>query len=180
MVDTISDLFKLKDQGKTAPQKAGPAPQDIHAMTAAMDKTWGANDLGSLFSGRIQKAAGRKITAAPEHKQAQDSPNDQSGRQTHEDLVRGVAEQIFSGGRVDGERRGQNEVIIRIREDVLKGCHIHLLDEKDCLRVTLAASDEGAYQILMQGQHSLKTVLENTYSGQVRISVRRIPAPEAD
>ena len=189
MVDGIFDRFKPLDGEKNPGQRRQPNPSDVHAMSSSRKKNETVKDLGSLFSGQIKalvedkkdkdelesrlnryKAQKKSAQTRVEQKEQGDAQDDGRSGQDYDALAREVAEQILTGVEVDGRRFCKNEVIIRIKRDILEGCHIHLIGEEDCLQVRLVTSNAHSLQTLIEAQHMLIELLEKHYDGLIRLS----------
>lgn len=168
MVDGISDLFQMPGSGKGKKRAQAPNPADVHAMAASLDKKSAEPSLGDLFSSQAAAVSGT-ASADPG-----DSLTPRSGRQpdrpdTTTDLAGEVADQILSGGKLQGDRINDNEVIIRVKEEILPGCLIHLVRENDCLQVRVSASDRNTLQTLVEARDALLALLEKNYNGLIRL-----------
>lgn len=194
MVENISDLFKHPGNPEDVPKTRAPDTADVHAMAASLKQKETPGDINSLFSGRIKPKPSEAETdryklehKLSRYKSLEKNPEDdrepKDDQPQHEDpaleLAREVADQILAGGRVQGDVIGQNEVIIRIKNNILKGCRIHLIKEKDCLQIRVYATTRQTLQTLVEARHSLEELLEKNYKGLIRLSFHRIsPKPD--
>lgn len=178
-------------------QTAGrpPADSDIHAMKALMtDAKDRVGNLSALFSSQVSKAASavtvsetkaqERLRQYREQKTVRDRDTSDNSGQEHpdtdesddfrEELAQEVAEHILISHRDHARPGVDGEVRIKIKEDILKDAHVHLVRKADGLHVDLISSRADTAAALSAARSSLEKQLKTNFAGLIVIRILRV------
>ena len=172
---------------KKESQGGGADTADVHALKQALAPGKKNDSLASLFSRQGKRAISTK--ASPEdledrlrrHERRADAGA--SNREDHgegqedaspEEIARDVADHILVSDKDYMENGEDQQVRIKIREDILADAHIHMVRCGEVLRVKLMSRNEKSLHILVDTRGDLKARLKKNHKGTVEIEIIQI------
>ena len=96
-----------------------------------------------------------------------------------DELAREVAEHILVSDKAHMDSGSPDEIRIKIKDNILKDAHVHMIREPDCLQVKLISSHEQSIKTLIETRPDLEKQLEKNYKGLIRIEIVHVK-PKGD